>query len=202
VSIARPLLAVGNQFGAIDIDGAFRLDAAGLRISDEISRIRMLAPAESSSVRENRGQLVVNVRTLSLLIALTIALLLPVTSASAEPRQPTPKELWDAYPLEPGESPPVATPGSEVEAASSSSPNQEDDGGIPWFVPLMLAAPLVVVAAMMLTEHRRRSATKRPADQVVPTASGTAHRSFDWRDYPPPARPAPPSPPPVHGGGS
>jgi hypothetical protein len=162
-----------------------------------VARHAESAPTTLDDVRA----LVLSVRKLSLLVALVIALLLPVTSTSAEPREPTPKELWDAYPLKPEESPPVATPGTEIGVPSSSGASQEDDHALPWFVPLMLVAPLAVVAAMMLVEHRRRAATTRPADQTAPTTAGTAHRSFDWRDYPPPARPAPPAPPPLHRGG-
>jgi hypothetical protein len=201
-------------FGAVSL-------SLGVSISDENSRIRGAGapgwvlraqnPAQLPGHAESAPTtldyvraLVLSARTLALLAGLAIALLLPVTLTSAEPREPTPKELWDAYPLDPRESPPVATPGSEIGVPSSSGASQEDERALPWFVPLMLVAPLAVVAAMMISEHRRRGATTRPADQTAPTTPGTAHGSVDWHDYPPPARPAPPAPPappPLHGGG-
>ena len=129
---------------------------------------------------------------------LVVAAALAAPPATADQREPTPKELWDAYPLSPDESTPAPTPGSDVPAPAvppRAEPGQDDGGGLPWFVPIMLAAPLVVVAAILLRERRPRYLT---TERTEPAKTKPA--AFDWRRYPPPARPAPPAPSTLEGG--
>ena len=144
-------------------------------------------------------------RSPAVVVAVAFSCLLLVASAAAQQRDPTPKELWDAYPLQPEEAPAVPTPGSDVpepvaspRAAAVVEP--DDGGGLPWFVVIMLATPLVVAAAMLLSDRRRRRPAPVTAEQIAPPAIVKNGAAFDWRVYPPPARPAPPAPPSLKGG--
>jgi hypothetical protein len=118
-------------------------------------------------------------------------------------KTPSPKELWEAYPLEPSEAPPTATPspelgaGARVTATPTATPAaSSDDGGVPLAVPIGLAALLAFGAGAGLGLHRRR---ERPAEESPVAADEPPEpQSFPRRHYPEPARPAPP-PPPVPG---
>ena len=124
-----------------------------------------------------------------------VLLLLAVPSAWAQERErePTPKELWDAYPLQPGEASPTPTVGSDVPSARTVvAPTDDEEPGTPWYVPALLAVPLAVGAAVIAADRRRRRA-RAEAEAAAPPM---ARRSFGWEHFPPPARPAPPAPPP------
>ncbi|WP_169542326.1 hypothetical protein [Solirubrobacter soli] len=121
--------------------------------------------------------------------------------ARAQEQTPSPKELWQAYPLQPGQAPATVTPGpsASASAAPSATPAgavSADDGGggVPLAVPIGLAAVLAFGAGVGLGLRRRR---ERPIEEPA-AAEPVAPRRFQWRDYPQPARPAPP-PPPVPG---
>jgi hypothetical protein len=127
------------------------------------------------------------------------ALLLAGSSASAqEPSStPSPKALWDAYPLDPDKIPATATPSAEFGASPSATPARpasSDDDGMPWLVVVLLAAPLVFAAGLLIGHRRNRAPSAQPAG----AGESPAPRRFQWRDYPEPPRPAPP-PPPVPG---
>jgi hypothetical protein len=107
---------------------------------------------------------------------------------------PSPKALWDAYPLQPEEAPATATPSAEFRASPSATPASSDDEGMPWIVVVLLAAPLVFAAGLLIGHQRSRS----PDAAEAPRREAAAPRRFQWRDYPEPSRPAPP-PPPVPG---
>jgi hypothetical protein len=118
-------------------------------------------------------------------------------------KTPSPKELWEAYPLDPGQAPPTATPSAELRASPSVTPSASparaaspDDGGLSWLVVLLLAAPPVFAAGLLLG-HLRSRARAAPPPAVAPSEP-PAPKRFQWREYPKPARPAPP-PPPVPG---
>jgi hypothetical protein len=118
----------------------------------------------------------VTARVASLLL---IALALPLATASAQERSPTPsaKELWKSYPLQTSPTPqaPAAQP-----ARSTPAPPARAQSGAP-LVPLLLLGVGLGLAAAALPELRRR---RRPAASP--------------RSEPEPARPratiAPPDP--------
>jgi hypothetical protein len=137
-------------------------------------------------------------------VVIGLAAMLQVGSSAwaQEPtRTPSPKELWDAYPLEPGRAPATATPsaefGASVTATPTPRPASSDDGGTPWLLIIVLAAPLVFAAGLLLG-HRRDRARAAAAEGPVQPPEPQEPKPFQWRDYPEPARPAPP-PPPVPG---
>jgi hypothetical protein len=107
---------------------------------------------------------------------------------------PSPKELWDAYPLEPEQAPATVTPSVSVSPGAVGSP--DDDGGVPLAVPLGLAALIACGAGLGLAVLRRRTTAAQPP--VLVREEPERPKRFQWRDYPQPARPAPP-PPPVPG---
>jgi hypothetical protein len=130
------------------------------------------------------------------------ALLLAGSSASAqEPSStPSPKALWDAYPLDPDKVPATVTPSAELGASPSATPSRPaapDEDGLPWLVVVALAAPLVFAAGLLIGHRRNRAPSRPPAIAGPPSAP----KRFQWRDYPEPSRPAPP-PPPVPGAGA
>ena len=121
------------------------------------------------------------------------------SSAWAQDASPTPspKALWDAYPLQPDQAPATATPSAEFRASPSATParsESSDDDGMPWIVVVLLAAPLVFAAGLLIGHRRSRAPGAREATGREPAAP----KRFQWRDYPEPSRPAPP-PPPVPG---
>jgi len=133
-----------------------------------------------------------------------LAALLQVSStawAQEASKTPSPKELWEAYPLEPGQTPPTATASPELDAgarvtATPTATPAEDGGGVPLAVPIGLAALLAFGAGAALGLHRRR---ERPMQETpVAAEEPPAPPTFPRRTYPEPARPAPP-PPPVPG---
>jgi MYXO-CTERM domain-containing protein len=156
-----------------------------------------------------------------------MVLLLPAaTSAWAQDADgtPTPKELWEAYPLDPGETPPTATAtasaemnaGPKVTPAPASSSDDGGGGGIPLVVPIALAALLALGAGVGLSRRRGRGSEdggggeiekpeppaprpSQPEFQAPITEATVPARRFEKRKYAQPARPAPP-PPPVPGG--
>ena len=114
---------------------------------------------------------------------------------AAATASPSPKELWEAYPLAPEDAPATATPSEAAtegqrSPASPSRPAAEDSGGIPLAVPIALAAVLAFGTGIGLGRVRRRDRLEReefadaPAEPAPPTG-------FQWRDDPQPARPAP-----------
>ncbi len=125
-----------------------------------------------------------------------LAAVLPTAPAWAQDSTPSPEELWEAYPLEPGQAAPTASadasPVASVAAPGREAGQQDDGGAIPLAVPIGLAALLALGAGVGFGRRRRQ----RPAEVVE--APPVTPRRFQWRDYPPPARPAPP-PPPVPG---
>jgi hypothetical protein len=125
----------------------------------------------------------------------------PATWSQEPTSTPSPKALWDAYPLEPDQAPATATPSAEFSAAPSANASRpaagSDDGGVSWIVAILLAAPLVF-AAGLLVGHRRNRAGAKPAPAADAGAQPAAPTGFQRREYPKPARPAPP-PPPVPG---
>jgi hypothetical protein len=135
--------------------------------------------------------------TLVLAGAMAVGGLSAAPSASADQREPTPKELWDAYPLHPEDSTPMPTPGSDAPTAVATprADAGQEEGGMPWFVPIMLAVPLMIAVGIVVVEWRARHPATEPAEPLE-----TRRATFDWRLYPPPARPAPPPPPTIKGG--
>jgi len=121
-------------------------------------------------------------------------------SAWAQERTPTPKELWEAYPLDPDEAPasqlPSATPAEFGAAPQTGSEAAADEGGggIPLVVPITLAALLAFGAGVALGRRRRERAAAAAAAEPPPAEPAPPKR-FVARDYPQPARPAPPAPP-------
>jgi hypothetical protein len=140
------------------------------------------------------------------------AVLLPGSAARAQEPDatpsPSPKELWQAYPLAPEDAPATATPSeaategatspTPARTASSRPPARDDGGGgIPLAVPIGLAALLAFGAGIGLGRVRR----SERAEHIEPVADPQpveppAPKRFEWRDYPEPSRPAPPPPPP------
>lgn len=124
-------------------------------------------------------------------LVLALALLLPAVPAPAQERDPSPQELWDAYPLEPGASPAVPTPGTDIPdptpAAAPAAPAPDD--GSPWLVPV---SALALVGALSVVLLRRRRTEPEPA--APPAAPDVERLTIEWRVAPPP--PAPPAPPP------
>jgi hypothetical protein len=143
------------------------------------------------------------------LVVVGLSALLPGAPAAwaqdaAATASPSPKELWEAYPLAPKDAPATATPseaateGSASPAprrAGSSRPAASDGGGTSLAVPIGLAALLAFGAGVGLGRVRRRDRLEREESAAVP-AEPAAPKRFEWRDYPKPARPAPPPPPP------
>jgi len=119
----------------------------------------------------------------------------PAAWAQEPTRTPSPKELWEAYPLDPGEAPAVPTPSAEfdaaptVTAAPAIAPS-EDDGGRGWLVVALLPFALGLFGAGVLLGRRRW----RERAVETPVSAPPEPKRFDWRTYPPPARPAPPPP--------
>ena len=152
--------------------------------------------------RRYAEHLFVRPRTLSLVLAV-LGLVVAGPSAWAQERTPTPKELWEAYPLDPDKAPasqlPSATPaefGAAPQAGSEGGAADEDGSGIPLVVPITLAALLAFGAGVALGRRRRSqraAAVEAAADP--PPAEPAPPKRFVARDYPPPARPAPPAPP-------
>jgi hypothetical protein len=120
---------------------------------------------------------------------------------------PSPKELWQAYPLAPEDAPATATPSeAATEGAASATPARktasraaasDDGGGIPLAVPIGLAALLAFGAGIGLGRVRRAERVERmEAAEDLRPVQPPAPKRFEWRDYPEPSRPAPPPPPP------
>jgi hypothetical protein len=125
-------------------------------------------------------------------VVVGLVALLPAASPSwAQESTPSPKELWEAYPLEPGQQAPTASPAAAATAAPTRPVSDTGGGGIPLAVPIGLAALLAFGAGVGL--GRRRRARKAAVSEAPPPVQPTPRR-FEWRDYPPPARPAPPPP--------
>jgi hypothetical protein len=144
--------------------------------------------------------------------------LAPAAPAWAQDSTPSPKELWEAYPLEPGQAAPTVSPSSGVSSAPARPAS--DSGGIPLAVPIGLAALLAFGAGVGLRRRRRETVAAalrwpwrreraapdvaaalqwpRRRERAAQDVAAAAPRRFDWRAYPPPPRPAPP-PPPVPG---
>ena len=119
----------------------------------------------------------------------------PVAWAQEPTRTPSPKELWEAYPLDPGVAPPVPTASAEFDAAPTvtaapAAASSEDDGGRGWLVVALLPFALGLFGAGVLLGRRRW----RERAVATPAASPPEPKRFDWRTYPPPSRPAPPPP--------
>ncbi|MDA0162482.1 hypothetical protein OM076_19570 [Solirubrobacter ginsenosidimutans] len=121
---------------------------------------------------------------------------------------PSPKELWNAYPLAPEDAPATATPSeAATEGAATPTPRQagaappvKDDGGTGWVIPVIVAALLAFGLGLSIGRRRRRErleAAEAAGDS--PAVEPPAPKRFQWRDYPEPARPAPPPPPPPNG---
>jgi hypothetical protein len=146
----------------------------------------------------------VRARTVSLLAGLVLLGGAPGSSwAQTSTRSPSPKELWNAYPLDPGGTAlnlNQALPPVEANAAPSPS-GSDDDGGFPAGIAIALAAA-AFTAGLALGRGRRRETQTETAMAVRPEPSAgnaspaASERRFVWRDYPPPSRPAPPPPPP------
>jgi hypothetical protein len=138
------------------------------------------------------------------------AVLLPGAAARAQEPDaspsPSPKELWQAYPLAPEDAPATATPSeAATEGAASPAPRRttpsrpaasDDGGGIPLAVPIGLAALLAFGAGVGLGRVRRSERQGRVEAAVAdpPPVEPPAPKRFQWRDYPEPSRPAPPPP--------
>jgi hypothetical protein len=124
---------------------------------------------------------------------------------------PSPKELWNAYPLAPEDAPATATPSeAATEGAATPTPRQagaappaaaKDDGGSAgWVIGVIVAALLAFGLGLAIGRRRRRE--RLEAAEAVgdsPPVEPPAPKRFQWRDYPEPARPAPPPPPPPNG---
>ena len=123
------------------------------------------------------------------------------SSAQASARSPSPEELWNAYPLDPGGTTLTmepAAPPAETDAARSQSPSDSDDAsGFPAGVAIALAAA-AFTAGLALGRRRETepAMTVRAEPSVGKPSPAASERRFVWRDYPPPSRPAPPPPPP------
>ena len=113
-------------------------------------------------------------------MGLAVALQVTPSAWAQEPTStPSPKELWEAYPLEPGEAPPTATPSAEFSAAPSATPTStakpraaaSDDGGggVPLAVPIGLAALLALGTGVGVGVHRRRG---RPGEAALARRGG------------------------------
>ena len=156
-----------------------------------------------------------------LITALAVAGTLFAPVASAQERTPSPKELWDAYPANPGGEPTIppderatATPTASggvagAQATSSGSPGDASSDGGP---PLVPAPIMIAIAALALgggvllwRRHRSRWGVSRAlalryvdedvAEPAPPPPPPPVPKPVR-RDFPPPARPAPPAPPP------
>jgi hypothetical protein len=118
------------------------------------------------------------------------------SSAQESAPSPSPKELWNAYPLDPGGTSPTVEPQSPVETTNAAPSPSAGDGGFPTVIVIVLAAG-AFAAGLALGRGRRRPTQTDPASSVR-AGDPSPERRFTARDYPPPARPAPP-PPPVPG---
>ena len=95
---------------------------------------------------------------------LLIALALPLATASAQERSPTPsaKELWKSYPLQ--TSPTPQAPTAQPARSTPAPPPARAQGGAP-LVPLLLLGVGLGLAAAAVPELRRR---RRPAATPPP----------------------------------
>ena len=98
--------------------------------------------------------LLVGLRTVALALALA-ALALAGAPAAAQERTPSPEELWEAYPLDPGSTPLPADPDAEIVRSQTAA---APDDSLPLIVPIMLIAPLVLIAGLALRSRRRAPA--------------------------------------------
>jgi hypothetical protein len=92
------------------------------------------------------------------LAALLISLAVPLSTASAQQRTPTPSanELWKSYPLQTHPTPQAPTPTPTPQAARSTpAPQQRAQSGPP-LVPLLLLGVLLGLGALAVPELRRR----------------------------------------------
>jgi hypothetical protein len=130
----------------------------------------------------------VTARLASLLL---IALALPLATASAQERSPTPsaQELWKSYPLQTSPTPqaPVAQP-----ARSTAAPPVRAQAGVPLVSLLLLGVGLGLAAAAVpeLRRRRRPAATPRsepePARPRATIAPPNPHRvwtaAIEWHE--------------------
>ena len=125
------------------------------------------------------------------MLVVGVVLLGAAPGSSWAQRSPSPRELWNAYPLDPDSRelivkqapPPVAS----AAAPSPSSSGAGDDLGLLAGVAIALAAA-AFTAGLVFGRRRREPAT---AVAVNPASE----RRVVWRVHPPPLRPAPPPPP-------
>jgi hypothetical protein len=148
------------------------------------------------------GPLNVRARTILMLVGLVL-LGVPGSSLAQESTPgPSPEELWNAYPLDPGDSSPtvepLSPPAEATNATSSQSPSGSgDDGAFPTGVVVLVLTAAAFTAGLALGRGRRRGR----AIKTEPVITPPPERRFAARVYPPPARPAPPPPPvPARGG--
>ena len=97
--------------------------------------------------------------TARLAALLLISLAVPLSTASAQQRTPTPSanELWKSYPLQthPAPQAPTPTPQAPRPARSIPAPQRRAQGGPP-LVPLLLLGVLLGLGAIAVPELRRR----------------------------------------------
>jgi len=116
------------------------------------------------------------------------ALLVLAPVAQAQERTPSPKELWNAYPLDAPHSPTATA----TVTATSRRPAAQAGSGPPMMLVAIAPVALLALAGGVVLRRRGRGA---PAEPAITPDPMPASRRFDWRTYPPPARPAPPAPP-------
>jgi hypothetical protein len=99
---------------------------------------------------------------------LLISLAVPLSTASAQQRTPTPSanELWKSYPLQTDPTPQAPTPTLQAPqpARSTPAPQRPAQGGPP-LVPLLLLGVLLGLGALAVPELRRR---RRDAGTPLP----------------------------------
>lgn len=127
------------------------------------------------------------------------------SSAQESSRRPSPEELWNAYPLDPGGTSLAVDQGSPPAEANLAQPpapsGSDDDSGLPAGVVIALAIAPAFIAGLALGRARWRAtetetATAVRAEAPSPASPAAPERRFVRRGYPPPSRPAPPPPPP------
>ena len=140
------------------------------------SRSSSNAPVACASRSRSRyaESLTVRARTFSIAIGLAVVLQVAPSAWAQEPTStPSPKELWEAYPLEPGEAPPTATPSARVQRGAVGHADLDRDAAAAASVrwrrraarrAVGLAALLALGPGVGVGVHRRRGrAGKRPS---------------------------------------
>ena len=119
-------------------------------------RTRDASPRGSGTCRLER--LIVRARTTPFVIGVVLLAAPGSSSAQESSRTPSPEELWNAYPLDPGGTSLAVEQGSlPAEATSSRSPapsGPDDDSGFPAWVVIALVPPAAFVAGLVLGRGR------------------------------------------------